>query len=133
LIVVDASVVLAWFLEDNESALPALRYVEEIGAYVPGNFHSEVVHGFLSAERQRRLGRAAAERSLGAVLELLLDVRFPDPTRVMTIAREHRLTGYDATYLALAMEHGLKLATADATLRKAADAMNLSWSPASDS
>jgi predicted nucleic acid-binding protein len=52
---------------------------------------------------------------------------------VMTIAREHRLTGYDATYLALAMEHGLKLATADATLRKAADAMNLSWSPASDS
>jgi predicted nucleic acid-binding protein len=129
LIVVDASVALAWFLEHNRSALPALRHVEELGGFVPGNFHSELVHGFLSAERQRRIDLAAAERSLNAVLQLSLEVRSPDPARVLTVARDHQLTGYDAAYLTLAMELGLPLATADASLRRAAKATNLLWEP----
>jgi predicted nucleic acid-binding protein len=106
-----------------------LRYVEEQGAFVPGNFHSDLVHGFLSAERQRRIDAAAAERSLKAVLQLSIEVRFPDPVHVMAVARAHRLTGYDATYLTLAMDSGHPLATADVALRRAAEATNLLWEP----
>lgn len=106
-----------------------LRYVEERGALVPGNFHSELVHGFLSVERQRRIDATAAERSLNAVLQLSIEVSFPDPARVMTVARAHRLTGYEAAYLTLAMESGHPLATADVALRRAAKATNHLWEP----
>lgn len=130
MIVVDASVALAWFLESNESSFPALQHVEELGGVVPGNFHSELVHGFLNAERRKRIHASEAVRSLDAILDLWLDVRFPDPKHVMAVAREHQLTGYDAAYLTLAMEQGLRLASRDAALRQAATAAHLLWEPA---
>ena len=39
----------------------------------------------------------------------------------MSLAREHRLTAYDAAYLDLAMRLGLPLATGDRSLRAAAE------------
>ena len=39
----------------------------------------------------------------------------------MSLAREHRLTAYDAAYLELAMRLGLPLATDDRSLRVAAE------------
>jgi predicted nucleic acid-binding protein len=129
LIVIDASVALAWFLEDAGPLAGALRYVEEHCGLVPGNFQSELVHGLLRAERQQRIDRTASELALNAVLELPLEVDLPDPRRVMSIAREHGLTGCDAIYLALAAQSALQLATADAILAKAARAMDLLWQP----
>lgn len=39
---------------------------------------------------------------------------------VVAVARERGLTAYDATYLVLAMQHGIPLATGDAGLTDAA-------------
>ena len=39
---------------------------------------------------------------------------------VLPIAREYKLSAYDAAYLELAIRHGAPLATLDAKLRKAA-------------
>lgn len=41
--------------------------------------------------------------------------------QTMSLAREHRLTAYDAAYLELAMRLGLPLATGDRSLRAAAE------------
>ncbi|MGC1380884.1 MAG: type II toxin-antitoxin system VapC family toxin [Candidatus Baltobacteraceae bacterium] len=129
MIVIDASVALAWFLEDPGPHIAALVYVGERGGVVPGNFQSELVHGLLRAERQKRIGAAEAAEALDALLELSLDVDLPDPKAVMTTAREHGLSGYDASYLALAMQAGVQLATADAVLAKAARRLDLLWRP----
>ncbi|NOY65323.1 MAG: type II toxin-antitoxin system VapC family toxin [Nitrospirae bacterium] len=39
---------------------------------------------------------------------------------ILELARKERLSSYDASYLALAMRHGLPLATKDKELRKSA-------------
>lgn len=88
-----------------------------------------MVHGFLRAERQGRIKPREAANALAALLDLSLTVDLPDPLNVMSLARELRLTGYDATYLALAIKYDLPVATAGAVLAKAARAMNLLWDP----
>ena len=44
----------------------------------------------------------------------------PDDDALMTLARKHRLTVYDAAYLELAKREALPLATLDRALEKAA-------------
>lgn len=46
-------------------------------------------------------------------------------TDVLTFARRHRLTVYDAAYLELAFRTGLELATLDTALATAAQAENV--------
>jgi predicted nucleic acid-binding protein len=130
-IVLDASVVLGWFITGETRDMEALRHVEERGGITPGNFQSEVAHGLLRAERQGRIDTASASQALQEVLALSLDVILPELQNVMATAREYRLTGYGASYLALARQSALPLATADAALGRAADALNLLWRPAS--
>ena len=46
----------------------------------------------------------------------------PNEIQVLTLARRHRLTVYDAAYLELALREGLPLATLDEALASAARA-----------
>jgi len=54
-------------------------------------------------------------------LAIILD-HSPDETAVLGLARQHRLTVYDAAYLELAMREGLSLATLGGALIEAARA-----------
>ena len=127
MIVLDASLALGWFLEPSSRSAAALRYVEDHGGMVPANFQSEVVHGLLRAERRDRIDQRTCAAVLTALLDLSLQTQSPDPMHIIKVAREHSLTGYDAAYLAVAIEHSLPLATADAALERAALATNSFW------
>lgn len=129
MIVVDASVALRWVLDERSGAEEdaALQYVVENGGRVPGNFQSEVAHALLQAQRHRRIEPRDVSLALSELLALPLNVALPDPHLVVAIGNEHRLTGYDASYLALAIESGLLLATADEKLSKAARAAAVLW------
>ncbi|MEO6913361.1 MAG: type II toxin-antitoxin system VapC family toxin [Candidatus Baltobacteraceae bacterium] len=131
MIVIDASVAISWVLGETLSAetTEAQEYVSSNGAYVPGNFHSEVVHALLRAERRGRIAEADVASSLSDILELGLTVELPDPHVVAAVARQHRLTAYDAAYLALALQSNLMLCSLDTTLRKAAKSVKLLWTP----
>ena len=74
-----------------------------------GAITAEKVHGFL--EDLRSLDIAVDDESAGHV--------FGDVHR---LAVAHHLSGYDATYLELAVRKGLSLATLDEDLQKAASA-----------
>jgi predicted nucleic acid-binding protein len=133
LIVVDASIVLA-FIMDDETAPYADAAVVELthsGALVPTNFYSEVAHALLQAERRGRIKESASNAALREILALPLTTGMPDVREAMRLAREHRLTCYDAFYLALAVESGSPLATVDATLTAAARAGRVYWLPGS--
>lgn len=129
MIVVDASTALRWVLaeEVGSDAAAALDYVTENGGCVPGNFQSEIAHGLLQAERRRRISASTVSAALSDMLALSLRVELPDPHVVVSTARDYGLTGYDGAYLALALQSGLPLATADEHLGKAARSAKVLW------
>ena len=131
MIVVDASVALAWCFEDEGSSAAdfALDRLAEEGAIAPAIWPFEIASALRTAERRGRLDLADVARLRGLLVALPIDVEPIDfPTalgEVVDLARTLDLTAYDAAYLALAARRGLPLATIDEGLRRAAHAAGL--------
>ncbi len=125
MIVVDASVALAWCLKDEASdfADGVLERVTIEGAAAPAHWPIEVANGIRSAERRGRI----EEEEIADVSRLLdqlgIEVVPVELTTamwsVLDLARTHDLSAYDATYLGLARFRGVALATLDDRLRQA--------------
>jgi predicted nucleic acid-binding protein len=124
--VVDASITLAWCLDDeaSEAADRALARLESEEAVAPSVWPLEVANGLLTAERRGRLDISDVARVRDLLLALPVGVEAVDLgfalTEVNELARTLGLSAYDAAYLALAARRGLELATADSRLRQAA-------------
>jgi predicted nucleic acid-binding protein len=124
--VLDASVALAWHLEDevSEYADRVLDRLREDGVAVPSIWPLELANALLVAERRGRLLPAKVALATQQTSELPISVH--DVPRelafgpVLDLARAQGLSAYDAAYLELAMREGLPLATQDETLRAAA-------------
>jgi predicted nucleic acid-binding protein len=129
--VLDASVAVAWCFEDESTpaAWELLDRLRTAPGHVPALWALEIGNILLGAEKRRRITQARTVEFLSILGEL--DVRVdPDlPGRafrdVLPLARERRLTTYDATYLELAMRLGLPLATKDKALARAAMALRI--------
>src|ERR1700757_3754751 len=104
-LVVDASITLAWaFDEVDAKASEARDRLRREDAVVPGLWWFEVRNGLVMGERRGLLTKQRTVRFLRDMSHLALVVdRLPDETGVLTIARRHRLTVYDAAYLELAL------------------------------
>ena len=124
--VVDTSVTLAWCFEDEAEAYAeaVLETLDICEAVVPAIWPLEVGNVLLVAERNKRLSKADVVRFLALLSNLPVIVEQETPERmlkeIVALAREQRLTTYDASYLDLAMRLGLPIATRDTTLSKAA-------------
>jgi len=125
-LIVDNSVVMSWCFKDesNQYADAILDSLEESTAVVPPMWPLEVVNVLLVAERRKRLSKADSVRFITLLTQLPITVEQEQPERMMkeilALAREHRLSSYDASYLDLAMRKGLPIATLDRGLRVAA-------------
>jgi predicted nucleic acid-binding protein len=120
--VVDASIVAAWALRDEESsrAAEALERLRSEPAFAPALLFFEVRDVLLVNERRGRLSEGQSTEFLRALSRLPIRIdRSPDETQLMTLARRHRLIVYDAAYLELALRERLPLATLDARLEAA--------------
>lgn len=126
-IVIDASVTLAWCFKDEltEAASQLLERLHTGAAAVPILWHLEVANVLAISERRRRITAAESARliALLGTLDILVDEETPSRafTRILDIAREERLTAYDAAYLELAMRLGVPLASKDRDLCDAAE------------
>lgn len=124
--VLDCSVTMAWCFADESDAYSdaVLDGLAEREAVVPALWPLEVGNVVIGAARRKRLTVAHASHFLDllAALPITVDKDTPDHAlgRTLSLAREHGLSLYDATYLELAMRTGLPLATRDATLIRAA-------------
>ena len=121
--VADASIAAAWVLPDEKAPLAdvALERMGEETAKVPSVFWHELRNLLLSAERRGRIDQGHADASLARLRQLR--IRCPGDAsdlQVMSLARSHQLTAYDASYLALAIREGCALASLDKRLSKAA-------------
>ena len=121
----DASVAAAWVLPDEQAALAELA-LDRLGAEtakVPDVFWHELRNLLLSAERRGRIDDRHADVSLSRLRRLpIRSVVEADDRHVMELARDHRLTAYDASYLALAIREDCALASLDRRLTEAAAA-----------
>jgi predicted nucleic acid-binding protein len=126
MLVIDASITAAWILPDErtDAAVEIERRVVAEGAVVPAIWTLEIASVLLMAERRGRTDAASVTKAL-AVLQDMPILVVPgslaeDLTVVAALARDHRVTPYDAAYLALARGEGLELATLDRALADAA-------------
>jgi predicted nucleic acid-binding protein len=126
--VLDNSVVMAWYFEDEANAYTdaILEAMAEGEALVPAIWSLEVANVLLVGERRGRSSEARTSRFIALLEALPIRVDAATPQRalseILTLAREQRLSTYDAAYLDLAMREGVPLATLDQALRRAADA-----------
>lgn len=125
--VLDASIVGCWCFHDEHDARAdaAWNRLEREGdrALVPAHWWAEIRNVVLQGERRDRLTEDYAAQFLSRLERLAIDhVSLPDQFAVLTFARRHRLSFYDAIYLELAKRQDLLLATLDKQLASAARA-----------
>ncbi len=125
--VLDASVTLAWCFEDTASSVAdaALAALEDGGeAIVPAIWRLELANVLVMAERRKRISEADTVRFLSLVANLPIRVGadLGSIESIVSLARSHGLTAYDAAYLDLAQRSGLPVATLDRRLHDAAKA-----------
>ena len=129
--VVDNSVVMTWCFKDENSQYSdfILDKLENATAFVPSIWPLEVSNVLLVAERKKRIGEAESTRFIALLTELPLIVDQESPERmikeIFALARRHKLSSYDASYLDLAMRKGLPIATLDKSLLAAAKRSNV--------
>ncbi len=125
--VVDASVALCWYFEEQKTA-----YTETVfdclargdEALVPALWPLEVVNSLIVAVRQKGISAAQFETFLQDLKDLPVVVDIDGLKRVYSsiarLSQQHQLSSYDAAYLDLAVAEGLPLATLDKNLVAAA-------------
>lgn len=124
-IVIDASVALAWCFPDEASkyADSVLLALENETVIVPAIWAVEVANALLVGERRKRIRQSEVRRFVDLVKGLSIvedgQVFAETASNVLTLAREHMLSAYDAAYLDVAVRHEIPLATLDDALQKA--------------
>ncbi|MGH7842040.1 MAG: type II toxin-antitoxin system VapC family toxin [Candidatus Binataceae bacterium] len=123
--VLDASVATAWAIAEGNHPLAAVaeELIEFDSARVPSLWWFEVRNALVINERRHRLTEADTTAFLRMLSRLPIAVdSTPNEGQVLSLARRHKLTVYDAAYLELAQREHLSLATLDTKLARAARA-----------
>lgn len=120
IVVTDASVILKWYLADEEYGQKALSLLEkyvskELDIIAPSLVEYEVINGLIIAQKR---GRIEEEKILKAIdgfrnLEIKQRNLFNLYPKVLHYCRTYNCSAYDASYLAVANEEGITLITAD--------------------
>ena len=136
-IVLDASSALALVLPD-ESSQQIHSIVSDIdprttSIIVPALWWYECTNVLLTTVRRNRLAAAQAREAMSALWRLpthTRDASSPsDALHLFHLGLGHRLTGYDAAYLALAELTGATILTMDQQLKEAARELDIPVAP----
>lgn len=129
--VLDASVTLSWYFEDeaSEAADLLLDRLDVETAAVPIVWHLEVANVIALAERRGRVTAARSAQFIAQLETLRISVDEGATVRafnrILELSRAESLTAYDAAYLELAMRLGVPLASKDRELCEAAERVGL--------
>lgn len=124
--VLDCSIAVAWLFEDeaNPETDALLDRTMESGALVPALWRLEVGNVLSRAERRRRIDPSKLASYVDVLVQLPIATDTETEERALretlALARQERLTTYDAAYLEVAMRRGIPLATLDKALIRAA-------------
>ena len=135
-LVIDSSITLAWFFEDERTdrADRVLRQVASAGAVVPSLWRLEIANALQSAVRRKRISAEFRDASIADLRSFAIAVDSETDRHAwgttLTLAERCQLTLYDAAYLELAQRLRLPLASLDHELRAACRAVRVTLRPA---
>lgn len=122
-VVVDASVILKWYLVDETYGAQALSLLQQCAAgeleiLAPSLLPYELMNGLMIAGRRARLDQNTISLSFRGFMSL--GIRFYEISffadKVLQYCRLYGRSAYDSSYLALAEQEGVDLITADERL-----------------
>lgn len=125
-VVIDNSIIMAWSLDDEPSSYARLllERMENGTAIQPSIWPLELGNALIVAERRDRIAREHTDRFLDRLSKLSIEIQFEPMGRllgeIVSLARKHQLSTYDASYLDLALRRQLPIATQDKALMRAA-------------
>jgi predicted nucleic acid-binding protein len=119
----DASIPACWAFQDEQDPRADAAYVrirsEE--ALVPSLWWFEIRNILVVNERRKRITEADTGVFLRDLAGLRIRIdREPEESGVIRLARTHRMSVYDASYLELALRQAIPLVTLDGELAAAA-------------
>lgn len=127
-LVIDSSITMCWCFPDEATTFgeSVLRAVFEFGAIVPQLWAWEVANTILLGERRGRVTLEDSRLFIEILKRLPVAVDGQTPQQALEnnldLAREFKLTAYDAAYFELAKRKSLRLCTLDRQLIAAAPA-----------
>ena len=119
-LVIDCSIALAWYAEDERTALTEqlMHAFGDVTYYAPALWRLEFVNAMMNAARRGRMSRERLDAALreASMLPIIFEPLNLSVAEVGRRAREHALTPYDLVYFELARLRGIPLATRDRAL-----------------
>jgi len=129
LFVLDNSVVTGWYIEDQASGYSEAiaAKLETDRALVPALWELEFTNVLKTACTRGKLAIDTARQIVDNIcaLPIEIDHATPGPRQLLELALRYNLSSYDASYLELAMRHGLPIASQDGKLREASKAAGI--------
>lgn len=123
-IVLDSSIAVAWAFDDegDAAALSVADYLVDSFAVVPQLWHVELANAMSVGLRRERIDDEGVHRFMDLLshFDIRTDAAPPDAGRLALVAAQWSLSAYDSSYLLLAQERGLALATGDRALARTA-------------
>jgi predicted nucleic acid-binding protein len=128
--VLDASIAVAWAFDDEagQRADAVAELLVDAFALVPSLWHVELANALAIGLKRGRIdadGIAAFMASI-STFDIRTDTVTPHAGRLAVAAAAHGLSAYDASYLVLAEDRALPLATGERALAQAAKAAGVS-------
>lgn len=127
--VLDCSVTVAWCFHDHADAYTwsVLARLPKAYAVVPAVWPVEIANALVVAERRKLIQKSDSAKFLAMLEGFQFSVDPETGERawgpILALARDQRLSAYDAAYLELALRRRLPLATRDEGLKRAASAL----------
>jgi len=122
-VVVDASVILKWYLLDEEHGEKALEFLnrfvsDDLEIIAPALLEYEVINGLVAARKRGRLQEDLIVSAVEGFMNLGLRMVGLSGlySRVIHFCKAYNRSAYDASYLALAESGKISFITADETL-----------------
>lgn len=122
-VVIDASVVLKWYLEDEEHSLKAVglleRYVsDDLDIIAPSLLEYEVINGLIIEQKRGRIDEKKIVTAIDGFMNL--EIKFKSLSslylKVLRFCNIYKCSAYDAAYLAVADSEDISMFTADEKL-----------------
>lgn len=134
MIVLDASLAIAWLLNENGfSDLELSQRITTETLFVPAHWPLEVGNVLLTNVKKKRLSQEEVAELMRDLQLLDITVQSPIlPARISDLVRfgeDHGLTSYDAAYVDLAIETKATLATLDKAMQRAATGLQVPLIP----
>lgn len=136
MIVIDASLMIGWLIEEPEAnrARHVYEALDEIPIVVPDHWPVEIGNALYVNIRRKRVQSESLDFVQSRFNTLAIVIDAPVPTSEMAeitrVAVELELTVYDALYVRLAQNRDMTLATLDSAMRRAARQLNIPLLPA---